>query len=313
MIKSLNISRLAGLQGRAALNAKLREFFLERNVLEVETPLMGATAATDLNLEPIRVQQALATDQAPRYLQSSPEFSMKKLLAMGSGSIYQLGKAFRFDEYGKLHRPEFTLLEWYRIGYDESLLMDEVEELVAATADISKLERISYRELFRQILDLDPHSCTLERLRVVATNNVDFCAADYGRDDLLYLLMSHCIEPAMPPNCFIYDYPASQASLAEIEEDKNGIPVARRFELYLGSMEIANGYRELRDSRQLRQRLNADLAARKSLNRLPLPIDEELISAHEKGLPRCAGVALGVDRLLMVIMGATSIDDVMCE
>ena len=313
MQEGIGDSRLACLRQRAALNARIRAFFQPRNVLEVETPLLGATSATDLHLEPVQVQQVLTNDEVPRYLQTSPEFAMKKLLAMGSGCIFQLGKAFRFDEFSNRHRPEFTLLEWYRIGFDEHQLMDEVQELIHATIGIADLERYSYRQLFRQFLDLDPHTCSLAQLQRVATAHVELSDGEFSRDDLLYLLMSHCVEPAMPRNCFVFDYPTSQASLAVTEEDETGVAVARRFELYLHGVEIANGYRELLDPAELSRRFESDLAARRASNRWLLPVDEALLAAHEAGIPPCAGVALGVDRLLMVIMGAESIGDVLVE
>ena len=306
-------SRLACLRQRAVLNSSIRAFFQQRNVLEVETPLLGTSSATDLHLEPVQVEQVLTNDEVPHYLQTSPEFAMKKLLALGSGSIYQLGKAFRFDEISSRHRPEFTLLEWYRTGFSEHQLMDEVQDLIYATTGIADLERYSYRQLFRQFLDLDPHTCSQTQLQRVASSRVELSAGDFDRDDLLYLLMSHCIEPAMPPNCFVFDYPASQASLAAVEDDQTGVTVARRFELYLNGMEIANGYRELLDPAELRRRFETDLTARRDRNRVLLPVDEKLIAAHESGIPPCAGVALGVDRLLMVIMGVESIGDVLVE
>lgn len=299
------------LQLRARVLAQVREFFRQRQVLEVETPLLWPTTATDLHIDSIRVTDGVDPEVGSLFLQTSPEFAMKKLLAAGSGSIFQLGKAFRRGERSRRHHPEFTLLEWYRVGFDDHRLMDEISELVGSLTGRPAPLRLSYRELFEQHLALDPHSCAFEELLAVARQHVDFQSAGYSRDDLLHLLLAEVIEPAMTSDYFIYDFPVSMAALARIVPDSRGVPVAKRFELFLAGMEIANGYWELTDAAEQRGRFLADLDQRRALGRDPLPVDEQLLAALQAGLPDCAGVALGLDRLLMVMRGAASIDEVL--
>ncbi|MCB1669897.1 MAG: EF-P lysine aminoacylase GenX [Pseudomonadales bacterium] len=299
------------LQRRAVLLAEIREFFRQRQVLEVETPLLCATTATDPHLDSIRVTGVRYGDKGSYFLQTSPEFAMKKLLAAGSGSIFQICKAFRRDECGRRHNPEFTMLEWYRTGFDEHQLMDEVAELVGRITGRPAPERISYRQLFQRHLMLDPLTCDTEALLAAARRHVEFDATGYGRDDLLQLLLAEVLEPALDRDCFVYDFPPSMAALARVTDDDQGTPVGRRFELFMDGMEIANGYWELTDASEQEQRFKTDMELRLQLQRDELPVDQELLAALAAGLPDCAGVALGVDRLLMVATGADSIDAVL--
>jgi len=302
---------ISSLRERARILAEIRAFFAIRSVLEVETPLLSLTTATDPHLESISVKQIFASDEREFFLQTSPEFAMKKLLAAGSGSIYQLCKAFRQDERSKRHNPEFTLLEWYRIGLNEKQLMDEVQELVTTLTGSQPLQRLSYRQLFQQHLAIDPHSCTDLELLKIANKHIDFDGTGYRRDELQHLLMAQVIEPALGHDCFVFDFPANLAALATVETDEFGVKVARRFELFMSGMEIANGYLELADAAEQLQRFEQDKQLRSNMNRAELPIDTDLVNALEHGLPACSGVAVGVDRLMMLVLDAESIDEVM--
>lgn len=295
---------------RAELLAKVREFFRVNGVMEVETPLLCSTTATDPHLESISVSKVYSGELREFFLQTSPEFAMKKLLAAGSGCIFQICKAFRQDEGSRRHNPEFTMLEWYRVGSDEHQLMDEVAELVEVVTGRLVAERLTYRELFQQHLAIDPHSCTRVQLLETANRHINFNNAGYTHDELLHLLLSEVIEPALNQDCFVYDFPANMAALAATGEDVQGVTIARRFELFMDGMEIANGYFELADASIQQRRFESDLEQRRAKQRRDLPIDFDLIAALEKGLPSCSGVALGVDRLLMLASGANSIDRV---
>jgi lysyl-tRNA synthetase class 2 len=307
----------AALQARAALLSAVRAFFAAAGVLEVETPLGAAAAATDPALQPLLTRYT--GPGCPRgctlYLQSSPEFAMKRLLAAGSGPIYQICKAFRDGEAGGRHNPEFTLLEWYRPGFDLPALMSEVAALVRHCLAVPQLaeQRISYRELFLQHLDLDPLDTDAAQLRAVATARIPGTAALQlpDRDAWLDLLLSTLIEPALGDGqlTFVYGYPASQAALARL--DPADPRVAARFELYYRGMELANGFHELSDPAEQRARFVADNAARRAAGCDELPIDERLLAALAHGLPDCAGVALGLDRLLMQQLGAERIEQVL--
>jgi lysyl-tRNA synthetase class 2 len=290
---------------RARLLARVRAFFQAREVMEVETPLLGSAAATDPHLASIAVAEGGAT----RYLQTSPELAMKRLLAAGSGPIYQVCKAFRAQERGRLHNPEFTLLEWYRPGFDHHTLMDEVEALLASVLGNGPAERLSYAEAFRRHAGLDPHETPLAHLRsrAAALGADPALAAALERDGCLDLVLTHAVQPALGPGlCFVYDFPATQASLARIAAG-----YAQRFEAFVGGLEVANGYRELTDTTEQRRRFEADNERRRALGLPQVPIDERLLAALAHGLPECAGVALGFDRLVMLAAGARSVSEVL--
>ena len=304
------------LRARADLLAAIRDFFRTAAVLEVDTPACSTAAATDPAIESLAT--AYTGPGAPTgktlYLHTSPEFAMKRLLASGIGPIYQICKVFRDGEAGRLHNPEFTLLEWYRPGYDHHRLMDEVEALIHfILPGLCAVKRVSYGRLFEDLLDFNPHLVGPEELRRVAIGQGIQGASVLGlpdRDAWLDLLMSHCIEPKLDRGmCFVYDYPASQASLARIRQGKP--PVAERFELYLDGMELANGFHELGDHEEQRLRFQADLERRREKAQAIPPVDGRLLHALEAGLPDSSGVALGIDRLLMCITGAAHISEVL--
>lgn len=304
-------------RARAKLLADIRAYFLDAGVMEVDTPICSVHASTDPVLD------SFSTDyigpEAPEgrrlYLHTSPEFPMKRLLAADCGPIYQICKVFRNGELGRWHNPEFTLLEWYRPGFDHQQLMDEVACLInGLLPDALPVERISYKELFQRHLGFDPHSASSSELRahavrlgVTAAENLELQDGDGWLD----LLMTHCLEAHLGQDClcFIYDYPASQASLARIRPGEPA--VAERFELYMNGIELANGFHELSCGSEQRMRFESDLKRRKADGVEPVPMDENLLAALESGIPDCSGVALGIDRLLMRLTGTTHIRDVL--
>ena len=306
---------IADLKARAEIIAKIRHFFAERNVLEVDTPLLSNATITDPALHSFAT--TFTGPGAARgktlYLQTSPEFAMKRLLAAGSGAIYQICKAFRNDELGRHHNPEFTMLEWYRPDFDHHDLMDEMDELLQLILNGEPAERLTYQQAFLRYAKLDPHSASLETLQD--------CAEQAGiaiqqlkltsKDAWLHLLMSHVVEPHLGQEqpTFIYDYPASQAALAQIRASYP--PLAERFEVYVKGIELANGFHELSDAAEQHRRFFAELAERKNLNLPEVPIDYNLLAALEHGLPNCAGVALGIDRLVMLACKASSLQEVL--
>jgi lysyl-tRNA synthetase class 2 len=301
---------LQNLQQRAYALAKIRRFFSERDVLEVETPLLASSTVPDVYIESIAAQVVKDNSSRKNFLQTSPEFFMKRLLASGSGSIYQIAKAFRQEEKGARHNIEFTLLEWYRLSYSLDQLMAELEELVQEVLSCGPISRLSYREIFRQHLQIDPHEISLEELQKLAKSEIDLSGSDLSKTDYLQLLLSNSIEPKLPPYCIIYDYPLEQAALAILATDEHGVVVAKRFELFGHGMELANGYFELSDAAEQRARFEKDNAARKEKGLQAHGADEKLIAALESGLPSCSGVAVGVDRLLMLLVEAKNISEV---
>jgi lysyl-tRNA synthetase class 2 len=307
---------VATLRARAEMLGGIRRFFEQMGVVEVETPVCSRHATTDPALESFstRYTGPGAARGLDLYLHTSPEFAMKRLLAAGSGAIYQICKVFRNGELGRRHNPEFSLLEWYRPGLDYHQLMDEVARLVNELADKPlAVEKLTYAQAFERRLDLNPHSAGQEQLRQ--------CAIDQGvpgagqlaienRDAWLDLLLSHLIEPQLGESgmTFLYDYPASQAALARVRQGRT--PVAQRFELYMQGIEIANGFQELTDAEQQRTRFTDDNRRRTRSGQGVVPMDEALLDALAAGMPECSGVALGLDRLLMVLTGADDIRQV---
>lgn len=307
---------LVALKLRARLYAAIRGFFVERDVLEVETPILSIAGNTDPNIASFSLEFSGRTDGAPRtrWLRTSPEYPLKRLLAAGIGDCYELGRVFRDGEAGGRHNPEFTMLEWYRIGWDHHRLIDEIAALVrmalALVGRDVQVDKISYRDLYRRHLGLDPAIASEGVLRA-AMGEVEISTDGLSRDDWLDLLMTHRIQPSLATDRLltVYDYPASQCALARVRPGDP--PVAERFELYLGPLELANGYHELADATEQRARFQRDLILRDRRADEPLPpIDERLLAALEHGLPHCAGVALGVDRLLMAMLGTGRIGDV---
>lgn len=296
---------------RALLLARLRQFFAEREVLEVETPLLCGSGITDPAIEPLIVQHGAALT-APRYLQTSPEFAMKRLLCAFGEPIYQISRVFRDGEVGPRHNPEFTLLEWYRPGFDHHQLMAEVADLLRYCLGDRPLRKISYRELFLAQLQVDPFTASVTELERVARAHLDAGSLSGDRDLWLDLLMSHVLEPQLGVGaiCLLYDYPASQAALSRTVQCDD-VLVGQRFEVYVEGMELANGYRELGDATEQRQRFERDNARRAARGQSPRALDEYLLAALAQGLPACSGVALGVDRLLMLAAGVSDIRQVL--
>jgi lysyl-tRNA synthetase class 2 len=304
---------LKTLKRRAGMLAKLREFFAARHVLEVETPILSAGAVSDPQIETLATH---VTGMPGRFhLSTSPEYPMKRLLASGSGDIYQVCKVFRDGEHGRWHNPEFTMIEWYRLGFDDAALMTEVDELVAALLapdrHVAPAERLTYAEALRRHAGVDPHDDDDARLTGAAADHGIVCNAALDRDAKLDLLMGLVVGPKLGIErpCFICDYPASQASLARL---KPGLPpVAARFELYVDGIELANGFHELANAAELRGRFMQDLQIRHTRGQSAPPIDERLLAALAAGIPDCAGVALGFDRLVAVGMGIPRLSEVM--
>lgn len=305
----------AALRARARLYADIRHFFAAAGVLEVETPLASHGGLTDPALESWRTAWTGPMGVQPLWLHTSPEFPMKRLLAAGAGPIYQICKVFRDGERGRRHHPEFTLLEWYRPGWDLESLMAEVAELVrlALGQPDRPIEILSYRDLFRDRLGLDPLRASPAELRAraLAQGIVGVERLELDRDGWLDLLLTHCLETGLGRSrlTFIRDYPPSQAALARIRPGPD--PVAERFELYLEGMELANGFAELTDAAEQRRRFERDQARRLALRMTVPPLDEGFLAALTAGMPEAAGVALGLDRLLMAVVGADHIDQVL--
>ena len=304
---------LASLRRRAQALATAREFFRARNVLEVETPAMINSPVSDVNIGSVRVEVP-GREGTPLFLHTSPEYAMKRLLAAGSGDIFQICRVYRGAERGRQHNPEFTMIEWYRLGFSLEDLMHEVAELVQALLGRGlPVERLSYREAVRRHAGLDPLDADAAILqRTAQTLGLDATRArEAGRDELLDLIVGAQVGPALGASTltFVHRYPASQAALARL--DAQDPRLALRFELYHRGMELANGYHELANAAEQRMRFNTDQQARKSRGLATHSLDQNLLAAMDAGLPDCAGVALGFDRVLMLAMGAASIDDVL--
>jgi lysyl-tRNA synthetase class 2 len=301
---------------RARLNATIRTFFAERSVLEVETPILSQAGNTEPNIASFAPEFSGRTDGTPRtrWLRTSPEYPLKRLLAAGVGDCYELGRVFRDGEVGGRHNPEFTMLEWYRLDWDHLRLARETVELVrtalALVGRSADAEVVGYRDLYLRELGVDPMTATDESLR----NALDDVAIDPSglvRDDWLDLLMTHRIQPRLSRDAILVvrDYPASQCALARVRHGEP--PVAERFELYLGPLELANGYHELADADEQRRRFERDLAIRAGRSVATPAVDRRLLDALAHGLPDCAGVALGVDRLLMAMLETSEIAEVL--
>jgi len=302
------------LKERARLLRKVRRFFEIRDVLEVETPCISRRSAIDLHLEPLTVNSD--SPRQTRYLITSPEYHMKRLLSAGSGSIYQIGKAFRREEAGRIHNPEFTIIEWYKVDCDHWRLMEDVQELLVELLNCPAAERRSYEAVFRDYLDLNPFDLTLDQfLNCCERNRIQppgFLRDNRASaDDRLNFLLAHLIEPKLAADrpVFIYDYPATQAGLARINPKHP--QAASRFELYYRGTELGNGFHELADAGQQKNRLTRENRLREKANKSSLEPDERFLSALEHGLPDCSGVAIGFDRIVMFALEKESIDEVM--
>lgn len=305
---------IAKLQQRALLLASIRQFFAERQVLEVETPAISHATVTDVHLHTFQTDFIGPgyADGSHLYLMTSPEFHMKRLLAAGSGCIYQIGKAFRNEENGRYHNPEFTMLEWYRVGFDHHDLMAEMDALLQQVLQCEAAEKMTYQNAFLQVLGVCPLEASMQQLKVVGNELglSDIAEPEEDRDTLLQLLFSVGVESkiGLQVPAIVYDFPASQAALARI--NKQDPRVADRFEVYFKGIELANGFHELDDAKEQLARFEADNQKRVEMGLSPQPIDHHLIAALEAGLPACAGVALGIDRLIMLALNCDHIDDV---
>lgn len=303
---------IEALTARAVLYRKIRQFFAERDVLEVETPILSQAAVTDVHLASISVNRHLNGQLQTCYLQTSPEFAMKRLVASGVGAIYQICKVFRDDEHGRKHNSEFSMLEWYRPQFNLLQLMQEVADLLSAVFGHPVEPKIlTYKQAFLHRLDINPLTADLKTLKDTARRvglNIDL-----GDDRLAWLdlLFSHFVEPTLGAEYPVYltDFPAEMASLAKVKLDEEGNRVAARFELYIDGLELANAYDELADAAEQARRFEADNAERQSRGLPVVPVDKNLLAALEQ-FPACAGIALGLDRLLMILLDTRRIDKV---
>lgn len=300
-------AKISTLKKRAEIIDNVRQFFKTRGVLEVETPLLSHATVPDPNIPSFAVPQSQVGHNTPAYcyLQTSPEFAMKRLLAAESESIFQICKAFRRDEISSTHNPEFTMLEWYRTGFDHHQLMSEMDELLQLILDTEqKANRLTYQELFEKHVGINPHKASTEKLSQCAKKNNISIDSELDKDQWLDLLLSYLIQPKLQHPTFVYNYPTSQAALSRINNS-----VAERFEVFIKGYEIANGFHELSDAKEQNHRFQAELIERKKQGMKTVPIDSQLLSALEHGLPDCAGVALGVDRLVMLALGLSNIKE----
>jgi lysyl-tRNA synthetase class 2 len=292
------------LEARAKLYHDIRCFFIERGVVEVETPLLCSHTVTDVHIESIATQN--------RFLQTSPEYCMKRLLAAGSGPIFQICKAFRHEESGSNHNPEFTMLEWYRPGFDHHQLMQELDELIQTLFHSPPAIKQSYRDCFLEHLNIDPLTCDIQIFNnIILQHDLLQSLSGIDRDTALQVILSGLIEPKIGQQqpFFIYDFPASQAALAKIRDDTP--PVAERFELYYKGFELANGFHELTNADEQLKRFEADQKKRHTLHLAVPDIDNFFIDALKQGIPNSAGVAVGLDRILMLLTNNSSIQKVL--
>ena len=304
------------LQARARMLADIRAFFDRRGVLEVETPLLSSASSTDPSLGSFHTRFR----QQHLYLNTSPEFCMKRLLAAYGDAVYQVCKSFRDDELGPLHNPEFTMLEWYRPGFDMFELMDELTDLVRllvnnSSITINGINTISYAEAFRQAAGIDPHAATAEDcLRCARQHGIEQpVGLDDDVDAWLDWLLIQLVTPSFAADglTYLFGYPQSQAALAKLYQDPQGVTVAARFELFYGDIELANGFDELQDANQQRRRFDRENRLRVASGLQPAIIDEYLLDALGHGLPACSGVAVGLDRLLMLLLGHSAVEQVL--
>ena len=311
---------LEQLTARANMLKTIRDFFTQHQVLEVETPTLSQAAVTDIHLQCFKTQfigpnisnKPLIEGGVPLYLLTSPEFQMKRLLAAGSGCIYQIAKVFRNEESGRFHNPEFTLLEWYRVGFDHHQLMDEMQTLLMLILECGPLTRCTYQEAFLAHLDVDPLSASISQLKQAGAHLQlgDVLDNEADKDTILQLLFCVAIEPNIGQEvpCFVCNFPASQAALARI--NKVDERVADRFEVYYKNVELANGFHELNNSQEQLKRFQGDNQLRLKMGLPAMPIDQRFVDCLDH-LPDCAGVALGLDRLLMLASKQSHINDVL--
>lgn len=301
---------LTRIQERNKLFIQVRDFFSQRRILEVDTPLLREFSVTDPYMNAFSVVSP--SGEHCGYLQTSPEYSMKKLICSGSGNIFQLSKMFRADEHGAFHASEFTMLEWYRMDFDHYQLIEEVCQFIQEIVGKKESNIVSYREVFISLLSIDPFNISLDELSKQTRELLGDIPNELLFDNYLSLLFSEKIEPSLDPDVItvVHGFPASQASLAKIRTE-NGLTTADRFEVYLAGMELANGFNELTDPEVQCRRFENDNQIRQQLGKAEIEIDSSFIQSLIKGLPDCAGVALGIDRLLMIKLGVKEIKSVL--
>ncbi|MGX2950011.1 elongation factor P--(R)-beta-lysine ligase [Ursidibacter sp. B-7004-1] len=298
---------------RAKIMGEIRQFFTERGVLEVETPAMSEFSVTDVHLSTFNTQflSPFASQAKTLHLITSPEYHMKRLLASGSGAIFQICRVFRNEESGKRHNPEFTMLEWYRPHFDMYRLINEVDDLLQQILDCEPAESFSYQFVFQTYVGLDPLSASKAQLVAKAKEYGLQCDENEQRDTLLQFLFSEVVEANIGKDrpTAVYHFPATQAALAQISTEDHR--VAERFEFYYKGLELANGFHELSDAKEQIRRFELDNLQRNEMGLPPQQLDYRFLNALKAGIPNCSGVALGVDRLLMIAMNAERIDEVM--
>jgi lysyl-tRNA synthetase class 2 len=313
------------LRFRSELLRNIRQFFYDRNFYEVQTPVLSADTNVDCHLEPVAVTDKLLPvnhhNTRQYYLQTSPEFAMKRLLTAGLNPLFQIAPVFRLGDHGRYHNVEFTMLEWYRIGDNYQTGMFLLAELTRFLFDVSKIELgeigySTYQHLFETEVGINPHTATIDELRSIChTRNIAYPADNWGdnwgdsSDDWLDLLFTELVQPTLE-SVIVYDFPQSQAQLAKVRRVEN-YAVTERFELFLKGVEIANGYHEVCDVAELRRRFQMNRERRLERGQQWLPTNSRLLTVMELGFPQCSGTALGIDRLLMVMLDAESIEDVL--
>ena len=310
---------MMALRERASLLKAVRRHFDGNGVMEVETPMLSSAATVDVYINSFSTEyEPIGGDSLKTlYLHTSPEFPMKRLLAAGSGDIYSLGRVFRNGEAGGRHNPEFTMLEWYRVGMDQQRLMDDVSALLSSICSFSEIRRCSYGDIFQEKLNINPYTISDQELDQMIQQRVDPGLGGLDRNDCLDLLFSKFIEPDLGAKkgsrlegVFIYDYPASMSALARLNTNAKGEKVSSRFELFINGTELANGYHELLDGEEQQKRFEAEQDKRSDRGFDRYPYDQRMVNALKHGMPDCAGVALGIDRLLMLILGVDTIAEV---
>jgi lysyl-tRNA synthetase class 2 len=301
------VLKLNNLKKRAQILQQIRAFFIARDVLEVETPCLSQHTVTTPYIESWVVQAVEGKFEKKLFLQTSPEYHMKRLLATGSGSIFQICHAFRVDAHSARHNPEFTLLEWYRVGFTLIDLMNEMDELLQLILQTPIATRYTYQEIFKKYCEFDTLNLSLEALKAFAQPQINIKNFTGDRDDWLLLIFTHLIEPNLLGTIFIYDFPASQAALARL--NSHDPRIASRFEVYVDGIELANGFHELSHAQEQRQRFINDNQKRQQLGLEQIKLDENFLASLDK-LPDCSGVALGIDRLVMLAIGVKTIDEV---
>ncbi|GLX83470.1 elongation factor P--(R)-beta-lysine ligase [Thalassotalea eurytherma] len=299
---------------RAQLVAKIRQFFQHHEVIEVDTPILSAGTVTDAHLDAFQTEYHFPSGKEPLFLQTSPEYAMKRLLASGYQSIYQICKSFRDEAFGRHHNPEFTMLEWYRVGLDHHQLMQEIDELLKCVLDSKPAELISYQNVFINNTGIDPLSCDQGELITYLRSNDkadDWLIHANCIDTLLQFIFCEFVETNIGNErpCFVFDFPISQASLSKASDSDPR--VAHRFECYYKGLELANGFNELTDPDIQLKRFESDNIKRKLLGLPERPIDQRFVDGLKAGLPECSGVAVGIDRLVMLALSKANIESVL--